>query len=1002
MRKLKRMLAVPLLLAFLSQDPSGPPADVGRGKQALALFKRLDDDRAVVHVASGPPDTRTLVKCADLFREIEIWSYLDHPSLGRGAQMIFYPESGTGLYRYWTLVDGERSLVSTRVTRPLQETNVDSCPEGQAVLSTLSAISKRQATPDGALKERATTVAARIQAPAAEATPPPPTRSGPLAYRERKKLTGALPEKYRSFLSDVEPIITDLERDTFLRLPSDYQRDRFVDDFWKRRDGGATELGGMFREVYESRLQTAKEQFGNVESDQGRIYLLHGPPDGVKRVSCEDVFWPIQIWYYERLDALRLSKVILVFYQSFGAGPYKLWTPLDGQQAILVGGLPGMGATGLSRQVDVSRCPEWRDVYAALGSVSALFGTATSLKMTQELREGPKVDPEGVDRILQLTTDVSPGAEKLAVQRLLRFPEATAFKVRMELGLLLEKESLGQKVIGSERFFDVDVVGEVVRKGKLVDNFRYRFDFPADGLTGSFVPLTVERELFPGEYLLRVKVADGNRNAAGVIDELIVVPEVPDASLTPEDRKAREEARAAVARLVASPDLGKGSVSLLPIAREILTELVRFETRVSSPDIVAMEFFLDGVKVVTKRRPPFDADLDLGSLPRRHVVKVIGRGRDGTAISEDERVLNEGRETFRVHISAPAKGAQLAGPTRLAADVTVPVTKTLKQVDFYVNETRVKTRKEAPFLEVVDVPKSREIGLVRVVAVLEDGTQAEDVHYYNAPKYLSEVNVEAVELYTSVHDHGKPVTGLSKESFAVFEDGLPQVIDGFEVVRDLPLSLAIGIDTSGSMEESLPDAQRAAAGFLKSVTTPRDRTILISFDNEPRLITPFTTDRDRLVQGIASLRTQGSTTLWDAIVYGLFQFQGARGRKAFVVLTDGDDRSSRFEFDATLDYAKKSGIPVYFIGLRIGSSHFDIRAKLNKIARESGGTTFYVDSTRGLEGIYKQIEEELRSQYLLAYVPKRASGIRPDTWRKVEVKMTPSRLTARTISGYYP
>lgn len=243
---------------------------------------------------------------------------------------------------------------------------------------------------------------------------------------------------------------------------------------------------------------------------------------------------------------------------------------------------------------------------------------------------------------------------------------------------------------------------------------------------------------------------------------------------------------------------------------------------------------------------------------------------------------------------------------------------------------------------------------------------------------------------------------LTKESFAVFEDGLPQVVDGFEVVRDLPLSLAIGIDTSGSMEESLPDAQWAASGFLKAVATPRDRALLVSFDNEPRLVTHFTTDRDRLVQGIASLRAQGSTTLWDAIVYGLFQFQGARGRKAFVVLIDGDDRSSRFEFDAMFDYAKKSGIPVYFIGLRIGSSHFDIRAKLNKLARETGGTTFYVESARVLDGIYKQFEDELRSQYLLAYVPKRAPSARPDRWRKVEVKMTPSSLSARTISGYYP
>ena len=202
------------------------------------------------------------------------------------------------------------------------------------------------------------------------------------------------------------------------------------------------------------------------------------------------------------------------------------------------------------------------------------------------------------------------------------------------------------------------------------------------------------------------------------------------------------------------------------------------------------------------------------------------------------------------------------------------------------------------------------------------------------------------------------------------------------------------------MEESIVEAQKAAVEFLKGVMTKRDRCFLVTFDSEPQLVSRFTTDREKLGQALAGLRAQGSTALWDALVYGLYQYQGTKGRKAYVILTDGEDRSSHFTFDAALDYAKKTGVAVYFIGLKIGSTQIDVRHKLGRIARETGGTVYYVDSAKGLARIYAELNEELRSQYLLSYVPQnKAMGTK---WRKVEVRMNPSSLTARTVSGYYP
>lgn len=1006
-----------------AQAPPVVPADASKGvdvtgqapdpaqalrTEAMTLFGRLDDDRSSVWVSSGRgPDARRIVSCPNLFARIEVWTYLSHRLLGTNVRMLFFPEPGTGVARYWTVIDGDSVLLApkSQADKPLDtlSENAFGCADTGLVQAAYRAVSARQGDTAGGLRERAA-LAVPLSGPTssspAESAAPLLLSAKKLSGKERKKALEAMPDRYRQFLSDVEPILTDVEEATFLRLASDYQRDRFIEDFWKRRSVDSDGQRVAFREIYEMRLQAVKEKFRHVNTDQGRIFLVNGPPDGLRRIDCQDVYYPIELWYYERLETIRMSKVLLLFYQPFGAGDYRLWTPLEGNQAIIVGGIGGLGASGaaVSRSVDVTRCSEWREINGAISSANAIFGTMGAQKLVEDLKTGPKPDVEGVDKILLMTTDLDPAAAKLPVQRVLRFPEMVASKIRMEISVLLERATLGTKALGEETFYDLDVVGEIIKGGKLVDNFRYRFDFPASTVKGAFLPLNLERFLYPGEYRLKVKIADSNRNAAALIDEKVVVPESADQSLSPEEKSAREAAKAALARLVASPN-ERGALTLLPIAREFATGVVKFETRASSDDIAYAEFFLDGRKVVTDRRPPFEADLDLGDLPRKRTVKVAGFTKDGRMLSEDELVLNEGREAFRVKITAPEKGITVFGPVRVVADLAVPETKKLQKLEIFVNETRAATLFQPPFQQVVDVPRREEIGFLRVVATLEDGDVSEDIRYINAPKYLSEVDVQAVELYTSVFEKGRPVTGLSKTNFHILEDGAPQEVDAFEVVTNLPLSLGVGVDTSGSMEETLPEAQKAANDFLRSIMTPRDRTFLVTFDNEPQLVSRFTTDRERLAQALAGLRAQGSTSLWDAVVYGLYQYQGTKGRKAYVILSDGADRASKFTFEAALDYARKTGVAIYFIGLRIGNTQFDVRSKLNRMARETGGTVYYVDSAKGLSGVYKEIDAELRSQYLLTYTPPVRKG---DKWRKIEVKMTPTNLEARTISGYYP
>src|SRR5262249_22087635 len=159
--------------------------------------------------------------------------------------------------------------------------------------------------------------------------------------------------------------------------------------------------------------------------------------------------------------------------------------------------------------------------------------------------------------------------------------------------------------------------------------------------------------------------------------------------------------------------------------------------------------------------------------------------------------------------------------------------------------------------------------------------------------------------------------GLTKDSFRVLEDGAPQTIAGFEVVTKLPLALGLALDVSGSMEDSLKEAEKAAMKFLEDVMTTKDRCFFATFNQMPELVAPLTTDRDRIAQALSGLKADGQTAIWDALRLGLYQFEGIRGRKAYVILTDGEDNASKKSYGDVVDEAKKAGVAVYFIGLKI-------------------------------------------------------------------------------------
>ncbi|PYQ47946.1 MAG: hypothetical protein DMF59_17445, partial [Acidobacteria bacterium] len=337
--------------------------------------------------------------------------------------------------------------------------------------------------------------------------------------------------------------------------------------------------------------------------------------------------------------------------------------------------------------------------------------------------------------------------------------------------------------------------------------------------------------------------------------------------------------------------------------------------------------------------------------------------------------------------------------TRVQMAVTLPEGKKLQKLELFLNETRLATLYEPPFVQTIDLPSR--LGYLRAVATLDDPDQSpvEDVVMINTPQYMQEVSVHLVELPTTVIRDGRPVGDLPQSAFNVLDEGQPVKLARFEHVTNLPLAIGLAIDTSTSMQPRLAEAQKAGAEFLSSVMKKGDKAFLISFDAQPHVVQRWTSNLAEVTTGLAKLRTDESTALYDAIVYSLYNFVGAKGQKALVVITDGKDTSSKFSFDQALDYARRAGVPVYGIGVGIGAAEVDVRYRFGKFCAETGGGVYYIDQVSDLRRIYDEIQKELRSQYLLGFYP--GENVKPGSkWRSVTVQVTEGK--AKTIRGYYP
>ncbi|MEM7349717.1 MAG: VWA domain-containing protein [Acidobacteriota bacterium] len=448
-------------------------------------------------------------------------------------------------------------------------------------------------------------------------------------------------------------------------------------------------------------------------------------------------------------------------------------------------------------------------------------------------------------------------------------------------------------------------------------------------------------------------------------------------------------------------------LEILEPTKNVLRGRTRFETEIYDSRVAQVDFLLDDRQVASRDRTPFTARVDLGKTPRRRTLTAVAFDSANNELGRDSLVLNGGAGGLDVRIVQP-RSRRGTGWVEVEANVEVPLEQRLDRVIFFWNNKQVATVYSAPFKQRVFIDQDKPVGYVRVVALLADGTLAEDVAFMNGPDHGERLEVNLVELYVVVtDDRGRPVRGLTEQEFRIREDGVPQDIATFSDAEDLPLTLGMAIDSSASMFVKLPAVQSAASNFLRSTFSEQDRAFVVDFDSEPRLARSTTGSLDRILTSIGGLEASGRTALWESIVFSLVQLQGVRGRKALVVFSDGADEDDQFPFRSSFSVAKKMGVPIYLIlmrkspkrgsGMSLMSRSFESR--VNRIVETTGGRVYYAKDYNDLDQVYAKIERELRSQYLLAYYPREPS--RGESWRTVDVDVEGDGLRPRTLQGYW-
>jgi VWFA-related protein len=272
--------------------------------------------------------------------------------------------------------------------------------------------------------------------------------------------------------------------------------------------------------------------------------------------------------------------------------------------------------------------------------------------------------------------------------------------------------------------------------------------------------------------------------------------------------------------------------------------------------------------------------------------------------------------------------------------------------------------------------------------------------------YKISVSVSSVVLHATVQNHkGTPVSGLGKDDFQVYEDGVLQQID-FYSHEDIPVTVGLVLDNSGSMRPKRDEVIAAAMAFARS-SNPQDQMFVVNFNEHVSFglpaDTPFTDQPGQLQVALSRFKTNGETALYDALAVALEHLKkGNRDKKVLIVVSDGGDNASKYKLSQILAMAGQSEAIIYTIGMYTEENEDKNPNALRQLSKATGGEAFFPQTIPEVVPICERIAHDIREQYTLAYAPMNRK--QDGAYRVIEVKARApglGRLSVRTRAGYY-
>lgn len=287
--------------------------------------------------------------------------------------------------------------------------------------------------------------------------------------------------------------------------------------------------------------------------------------------------------------------------------------------------------------------------------------------------------------------------------------------------------------------------------------------------------------------------------------------------------------------------------------------------------------------------------------------------------------------------------------------------------------------------------------LIRVVVNVASGERAVATVRTGKLDYVDVARVDVVQVAATVRDRqGHFVSGLTPQAFRILEDGKPREISHFSA-EDSALSLVVAVDVSASMNEAMPEVKEAVSTFLRAVS-PRDRVTLIAFNDSLFTLANAETDPDARVKAVDRLSAFGSTALYDALSKSIDMLGEAAGRRAIVLFTDGEDRSSQTSLASVREKLETTDATLFVVGLGRGAVVEQLKETLSALVESNGGLVQFAERARDLKTPFTAVLEELSHQYLLGFTPPGLA--RDGAWHPLRIEVSNRDLRIRARQGY--